>query len=406
MKKQLRKGLSLFLAVMMLMSAWVWVAPEKAEAVSNQYYIKYIVYVTDDWNNGDGKSYIRVGYRPNNGQDGETYATFTQASGFWNNSTDKDYIVIESYIDGFPTYVWQHAGTSVLRTMEYSNARLYVGTNPDNCTTLLASGGTFKVGSNKTVEKTVLSGWSMPTFIPDRQDTVEINVPKLTSNAFDMTYNSGSAVVTSGKDNYGAVWTASIPNTGYTYSVLQTEGGSAVNSGYATVTGTGKTATINIYAGAQRLTSGGASSSTLVLQTTYGGKTITSTIKLNHPTYDITFNSNGGLIGSDSSSAGETVTISGKYYDGVIGNAPAYAYKEGMDFLGFYKDKKSDSSALADANYTGAFEDGVTAVDAVGDRTWYAAWQAKPVTATFKNADGQVIGTLKGRWNTSLRNLY
>ena len=154
------------------------------------------------------------------------------------------------------------------------------------------------------------------------------------------------------------------------------------------------------------MSSGGASSSNLVLKTTYSGTTIYSTIKLIHPTYDITFNSNGGLIGSDSNTAGENVTISGKYYDGVIGNAPAYAYKEGKDFLGFYKDKHADSSSLPDANYSGKFEDGVTAVGAEGDATWYAAWQAKPVTATFKNADGQVIGTLTGRWNTSLLNLY
>ena len=31
MKKQIKKSLSLFLAVLMLMTSWVWVAPEKAE---------------------------------------------------------------------------------------------------------------------------------------------------------------------------------------------------------------------------------------------------------------------------------------------------------------------------------------------------------------------------------------
>ena len=32
MKKQLKKSLALFLAVLMLMTCWVWVAPQKAEA--------------------------------------------------------------------------------------------------------------------------------------------------------------------------------------------------------------------------------------------------------------------------------------------------------------------------------------------------------------------------------------
>ena len=32
MKKQLKKSLSLFLAVLMLMTSWVWIAPTKADA--------------------------------------------------------------------------------------------------------------------------------------------------------------------------------------------------------------------------------------------------------------------------------------------------------------------------------------------------------------------------------------
>lgn len=407
MKKQLRKGLSLFLAVMMLMSAWVWVAPEKAEAASpNQYYVNYQVNVTDSWSNGSGNSWVRIYYKPDNGTGTETYKQFDIREGYWDGGTGNYNDVVSSYIDGFPTKVTQYAKTSRFRTMEYNNARLYIGTNSDNCTTLLASGGTFKVGSKGNVTKDVLTISARPKFIPDRQAAVEINVPKLTSSTSSYPYNSGRPLVTSGKDNYGAVWTATIPDSGYTYEVLNEEGGSKVASTVAYTSGKGKQPYVYVGADAQKLSSGGASSSNLVLKTTYSGTTIYSTIKLIHPTYDITFNSNGGLIGSDSNTAGENVTISGKYYDGVIGNAPAYAYKEGKDFLGFYKDKHADSSALPDANYSGKFEDGVTTVGAEGDATWYAAWQAKPVTATFKNADGQVIGTLTGRWNTSLRNLY
>lgn len=406
MKKQLRRQLSLMLAVLMMLSCWVWVAPEKAEAVTNEYYIKYIVYVTDSWDNGSGNSKVTITYKPNNGTGSNATKVFEQSKGFWNNSKNKDYIVIESYIDGFPIKVTQYGSASWMRTLAYNNARLYIGTNPDNCTTLLASGGSFSIdGNTKTTDVLTIS--ARPKFIPDRQAAVEINVPKLTSSTSSYPYNSGRPLVTSGKDNYGAVWTATIPNSGYTYEVLKEEGGSKVTSTVAYTSGTGKQPYVYVGADAQKLSSGGASSSTLTLKTTYSGTTIYSTIKLIHPTYDITFNSNGGLIGSDSNTAGENVTISGKYYDGVIGNAPAYTYKEGMNFIGFYKSIIADSYAVDDANYSGKFEDGVTTVDAVGDRTWYAAWQAKPVTVTFLSPDGnQVIGTLKGRWNTSLRNLY
>lgn len=412
MKKQLRKGLSLFLAVIMLMSAWVWVAPEKAAAAGTYYVGIYFDCTSIKVTNASSWDSARItlyGY-DKNGQGSKSPSEtsifqdnyrFTETGNTFVSSVNTDY---------FPTQlIFDYSLGGGMTSLNCKGTfYLMVGTTEENAKRVDLSNSTLNISSSWfKAAKGSLNCYTldscMPIFIPSRQDTVEIDVPKLPSTTATGT---GKPLVTSGKDDYGAVWTGTIPNSGYTYSILREEGGAAVDSTYATVSGTGKQPTVYIKAAAQKLSSGGASSSNLVLKTTYSGTTIYSTIKLNYPTYDITFNSNGGLIGSDSNTAGENVTISGKYYYGVIGNAPAYAYKEGKDFLGFYKDKHADSSALADANYSGKFEDGVTTVDAVGDRTWYAAWQAKPVTATFKNADGQVIGTLTGRWNTSLRNLY
>ena len=54
MKNQLKKSFSLFLAVLMLMSCWVWVAPEKAEAAApNNYTVELNFTVSDACNGGE-----------------------------------------------------------------------------------------------------------------------------------------------------------------------------------------------------------------------------------------------------------------------------------------------------------------------------------------------------------------
>ena len=53
MKTQIKKSISLFLAVLMVLSCWVWVAPEKAEAASIDLETEYKV--TVEWQLADRK---------------------------------------------------------------------------------------------------------------------------------------------------------------------------------------------------------------------------------------------------------------------------------------------------------------------------------------------------------------
>ncbi len=71
--KQTKKAFSLFLAVVMLMSCWVWMAPEKAEAGSIQAKTSYTIEVLYSVSNGTFKGgYINLGYRTNHGWGNET----------------------------------------------------------------------------------------------------------------------------------------------------------------------------------------------------------------------------------------------------------------------------------------------------------------------------------------------
>ena len=107
MKKQLRKGLSLFLAVMMLMSAWVWVAPEKAEAAEGGYKWKVTLYVEEnyDWKHDAMNIYVdyftKNGYGSNWQNDGTSYFSVTKNQ----YENDKANYSFTGTSKGFPTRV-------------------------------------------------------------------------------------------------------------------------------------------------------------------------------------------------------------------------------------------------------------------------------------------------------------
>ena len=80
MKKTLRTGkkvCSVFLAVLMVLTAWVFVAPEKAEAATaGKYYYKVTFQVTDDMDNVQMKSTLYG--RGNNGTSGSEVTIATK----------------------------------------------------------------------------------------------------------------------------------------------------------------------------------------------------------------------------------------------------------------------------------------------------------------------------------------
>ena len=84
MKKQIKKSLSLFLAVLMVLSCWVWVAPEKAEAAEyddGYYYVKFVVgKVNEAGNSGNWEGNKLTIY----------YETATGGTGSVEKSLDKD----------------------------------------------------------------------------------------------------------------------------------------------------------------------------------------------------------------------------------------------------------------------------------------------------------------------------
>ncbi len=107
MKKQIKKSLSLMLAVLMVLSCWVWVAPTKAEAAGapDKYSVDVNVYVDNPAESVE----VTVYYILNNGTGTYGEKTFT-----WNDAQNKEKAYDdESFeVDGWPYLLYFHPDSS------------------------------------------------------------------------------------------------------------------------------------------------------------------------------------------------------------------------------------------------------------------------------------------------------
>ena len=413
MKKQLKKSLSLFLAVLMLLSCWVWVAPEKAKAgTATPYYVKIVSNVTDTGN--ENSSQLIINYKDTNGKgdSGRKVVDFGQMS--WDgNST-----IFSGPIDGWPvsfTWTWNIDDG---RAEEHQNITFYVGGTEDTCTTQLWKDNyNFTnpiIGTSYLNLSATLSTSYNPKFTEiTEMKTTDVAVNKMPNGAAVTT----NVEVTAGKDQYGVGWVAALP-TDFTYSLSYTDDSGnekTLDSSKASIAAvSGKPeAKVTIQDDIQTLFPE-ANSGKIYAKATYGSKSKSVAINMGFPNYQATFKGNGGLIGAVSGEARDEVVITKNnklYYKSVIGRAPEFATRDGFVLMGYYSDDNADAAGFITENnkFTGTkFIDDETTVPTQGDTVWYAAWQAAPLNVTFVTADNQFIATIEGRHNNYLTatNMY
>ncbi len=135
MKKQIKKGLSLIMAVLMVLSCWVWVAPSEAEAIGSNASVYY--FCIDYSMQGTGKTdtnSIEITYKTNNGTGSEGVATIkrkNESSGetgtFLDTSTDGLHTVTGS-LPGFPTYFkFKYRLNNLFGTVRFEPVKIWVG---------------------------------------------------------------------------------------------------------------------------------------------------------------------------------------------------------------------------------------------------------------------------------------
>ena len=426
MKNQLKKSLSLLMAVLMILSCWVWVAPDKAEAFDNLpsgggYKFELVCNIVNEATNG-GHAYVY--YFPwkadGTGVDTskKTKYTGTEFNSLFKNGQGTTVTYTIPNVPGWPCEVFIQVNHKNLQKEKIELKEIRI-----NDINVCGGTWTFKNKSSKTLnyKKGNETGspnpwaWELPYF--KTVSTLEVEPSDVTLAKLPNSANVTVNFRADGKDQYGTQWGAKRPTTGFTNTITYidaTGNTKTVPTSNATISSTDKvsyTGSVSINNSSQKLFPAVASG-TFYLNSTYGGITVTKPIKLYNPEYTITFDANGGKIGADDSTAADTVTVGGTdskmYYDSVIGKSPAYRVKAGKEFMGFYSTQNADATGKT-ASFSGImFKDGETKVDANGDRTWYAAWQSLPVTATFVTADNQLIGTLEGRYDNNLEatNMY
>lgn len=433
MKKNLKKSLSLFLAVLMMLSCWVWVAPQKAEAGAPDSYTVTVDYWVNGMTAADGSAdevRLKAWTRSDNGTGSEVEQTQYGSGSCVGEGSGSSF---SATYDHWPSRVYFEAYESGLsaidvdvKSIKINNTTVWSGNvelarrsgrngiginfypNTQNDGNADGKSGTFSGGGNVSDAGT----WSWPR--PKLESaSVSLSPTSHTLARINSGTNSTSTITLSGhKDQYGVNWTGPLTNT----FTLRTEGGVNVGSS-ASISNSGNSRTITITPWFQTYFSGKQNAKLYIDWTTAGGsgkKTGTETITIDFPTYKATFHANGGKIGVDDTEAKDSIEYTGEKMNigSVIGKAPAYATKTGFEFKGFYSTQNPDATGKT-ASFSGTlFEDDVTIIPAAtsgnGDTNWYAAWQALPITATFLTADRQLIGTVEGRYNNYLTasNMY
>ncbi len=134
MKKQIKKGLSLIMAVLMVLSCWVWVAPSEAEAIGGNasvyyYCIDYKITDTADTSQHE----VRITYKTNNGTGSEETKYIHRKT---DESSDSDTFLntgsgntqsITGALSGFPTYVAFQYYIGGGRSVRFEPVEMWIG---------------------------------------------------------------------------------------------------------------------------------------------------------------------------------------------------------------------------------------------------------------------------------------
>ncbi len=351
MKNQFKKSLSLIMAVLMVLSCWVWVAPTKAEAADYRdgyYYVKLVTNVTDTGN--EDSSTITIKYKDKNGTgDAKEYSkTFNG-----NTWTSKGVTTVyEGYIGGYPTGVSWSFSLGGGRSERHENIHLLVGKDAANCNTVAFGydNYTFEnkvIGTdNLTCNLSVPQGLETPRPNTDQSFFYDDNGNKFTSDTLVTIPDTGNATVMSEDfnvqicDQYGVYWY----NTP-TFNLSKTAGGTTdmadEESGFWWVDkGTsGKSVTVKITEQMQKSLSLPLSNSdgyidyyiVASLTENDGTATISRKIRVTYPKYDWKFNT---TVSGSAYTADRIILQDGSFYDANNDSQPD-AHFEKADYLAY-----------------------------------------------------------------------
>lgn len=383
MKKFTRTGkkvLSVFLAVLMVMTAWVFVAPEAEAATAGSYTLEVSINVTNKADNQGNiqDSYYTITYKTNNGTGSQTTMTYSLKDNWTSCLSSTGSKTITITVPGFPTsmYIYHDATWDDKVHYTFNGATL---SGPSSSST--AYSGSFNVHSggwgNSEYKKTITLSAETPkaSSVSFISGETSINIPKTGASDYSTSYTAGVY------DQYGVRMT--YEPTYYVRSSKPTSAQSSSSSidGVTMTSGT-SSGTLKVTSAAQLKT---ADTKNVYVHAKYGDFYANRTVTLNDQLYKFTFKNTHGGTPSPSNNA----TSEKKYYN-TYGSTPS-GTRTGFTFKGYFRDSDvADSFATDNTSGKTKLTSG-TYYD--GDYTWYAAWQANQYTATFSYKDASYKDT-------------
>jgi len=391
MKRHFKRGLSVFMAALMLMTSWVFFAPEKAEAVTaGKYKITLWAWVGDEANGCNNT--LKVNYRLNNGTGGTDSQTFNLNNLIANGTGDKE----QTYTcDGFPT------------SMTFRTERSSGSPNVINIRIKKIIIGDVSVKDPEyTVDttawwsprETTWSDWAYPKATTAVIDSQPGNVTIPISGTASTTFK---AYV---KDQYGVKISSGA--TGYTRAVsvantttfTSPDSQTGISAAYNSTDANSDTFNINVTNSAKKQKIDSFKEKATVTYKFNEGTASASTSEftVTDPKYAFKLNPNGGKIWHSNKWFDYQDQYSIYYYNTLSSTfVPSKGEKEGYEFIGMYTSNNKNSYSLTKptagttAGYTGQL---TTSTKVDQERTWYAAWWAKNYNVTFQ-IDGQPVKT-------------
>lgn len=379
-----KKALSVFLAALMVMTTWVFVAPEKAEATNGSYWLNVRVNVT---NKADDKSHIQdsywnITYRPNNGRGNEAtmkYDLKENEYGVLSNQSNNQYMHVS--VPGFPTKMSYYHDATWDDKVHYTLREIYVSSSKTN-------GGTLVDSPNKAIKSggwgnSAVSGnfsWDNGSKYPYVATSKSISTATAASNIGIPPLGDNKDVSTSTTtmqyyttDQYGVRYEP----TSYTFSGvtgLSTTGsiGNAYTVTADSSTTVSKTAIYQTETVKLNWKNDNSSNTSQHSDSTY-------TFKVYNPRYKVTYSGNGGTLGTNYTYAylnqkvsADTSTATSNNVAGLTAEKfPTTGIREGYTFNGIWSAASGGTQYSADTKVT-------------KNSTAYAHWTPIKYNAEFK----------------------
>ena len=396
MKTQLKKSLSLFLAVLMILSCWVWVAPEKAAAITNDN-VNTSVTVANKYR-------IKLGFALNNdSEQSDTYVEYKIWCIDQNGNTLSGYTTVKDYevssgnkeggamhyedaeIPGFPYYIEcatyrSDTGTSGQHEIVWN----YIEVHNGNGT---SSGDIFtdvftiaqRTGQKWSVDKAwLLSGYSAPDDADATHTQTGVNLPFISgfdsATSTDLIINLGEIgtdpqdytitfTESNFYDQYGVKWSPSTKkypdNKSESVIVATTENGTTATSNAdisAELSDDGKSATLTVDPNLQtsdiKIAGNNPGVTTYYVVKTLSSKNVTGAeqksvisakVTIKYPEYTVKYSGAGSI-------ADLTPIIKDK--NGNVLNLENNSYKADYTSKGYYSTKYTPATTAEADGYT------------------------------------------------------